>query len=43
MMRNKIIHGYFSVDFEEVWLTVKEDIPKIKPLIKKVLDDLKKK
>lgn len=42
-MRNKIIHGYFSVDFEEVWLTVKEDIPKIKPLIKKVLDDLKKK
>ncbi|MGB9842726.1 MAG: DUF86 domain-containing protein [Caldisericia bacterium] len=41
-MRDKIIHGYFSIDFEEVWLTVKEDIPKIKPLIKKVLDDLKK-
>lgn len=41
-MRDKIVHGYFSVDFEEVWLTVKEDIPKIKPLIKKILEDLEK-
>ena len=28
------------VDFEEVWLVVKEEIPKLKPLIKKVLEDL---
>ena len=39
-MRDKIIHSYFSVDFEEVWLTVKEDIPKLKPLIKIILEDL---
>jgi len=38
-MRDKIIHAYFTVDFEEVWLTVKEDIPRIKPLIEKVLSD----
>ncbi len=41
-MRDKIIHGYFIVDSEEVWLAVKEDIPKLKPLIKKVLEDLEK-
>ena len=39
-MRDKIIHSYFSVDFEEVWLTVKEDISKLKPLIKIILEDL---
>lgn len=41
-MRDKVIHAYFIVDFEEVWLTVKEDIPKLKPLLKKVLEDLEK-
>lgn len=41
-MRDKIIHGYFTVDFEEVWLVVKEEIPKLKPLIKDVLKDFRK-
>jgi len=41
-MRDKIIHGYFMVDFEEVWLVVKEEIPKLKPMIMKVLKDLVK-
>ncbi|MCL0077704.1 DUF86 domain-containing protein [Peptococcaceae bacterium] len=41
-MRDKIIHGYFIVDFENVWLVVKEEIPKLKPLIKKILEDLEK-
>jgi len=40
--RDKIIHGYFVVDFKEVWLVVKEDIPKLKPLIIKVLKDIEK-
>ena len=26
-MRNQLVHGYFQVDFEEVWKTVQEDIP----------------
>lgn len=42
-MRDKVIHGYFVVDFENVWLVAKEEIPRLKPLIKKVLDDLGKK
>jgi uncharacterized protein with HEPN domain len=39
-MRDKIIHGYFIVDFETVWLVVKEEIPKLKPMISRVLEDL---
>lgn len=40
-MRDKVIHFYFGVNLERVWLVVKEDIPQIKPHITKVLGDLK--
>lgn len=40
-MRDKVIHFYFGVNLESVWETVKEDIPKIKPLFKKVFEELK--
>ena len=26
-MRNRLIHGYYDVDFNQVWLTVTEDLP----------------
>lgn len=42
-MRDKLIHFYFGVNLERVWDTVKYDIPKIKPLIKDVYNDLKEK
>lgn len=38
-MRDKVIHSYFVVDLELVWLVVKEDIPKIKPLIEKIIKE----
>jgi uncharacterized protein with HEPN domain len=38
-MRDKVIHSYFTVDYETVWLTVKEDLPKLKPKIKKILNN----
>lgn len=41
-MRDKVIHFYFGVSLERVWLVVKENIPQLKPYIKKVLDDLQK-
>ena len=41
-MRDKIIHGYFTVDFETVWLVVREEIPRLKPMITKVSEDLEK-
>ena len=40
-MRVRLIHEYFGVDLEIVWKTIKEDLPEIKPLIKKVADALK--
>ena len=37
-MRDKLIHDYFGVDVETVWMTVTEKIPEINPLIKKLLE-----
>jgi uncharacterized protein with HEPN domain len=38
-MRDKLIHSYFGVDCEAVWLSAKERIPAIKPFIEEVLRD----
>jgi uncharacterized protein with HEPN domain len=37
-MRDILIHDYFGVDMETVWLTVTETIPVVKPLIQKMLE-----
>ncbi len=37
-MRNKIAHEYFDVDESIVWITCKEDLPKLRPLLIKILD-----
>lgn len=39
-MRDKMIHEYFGVDVEILWKTIKEDIPPLESLIRKVLEDL---
>jgi uncharacterized protein with HEPN domain len=41
-MRDKVIHIYFGVKMDQVWLSVKEDIPRLKPQIRQVLEDLAK-
>lgn len=38
-MRDRLVHGYFTVDLEIVWLTVIDEFPQILPLIKKALAD----
>ncbi len=35
-MRDKMIHGYFGIDNEILWKTIKDDIPHILPLIENV-------
>jgi uncharacterized protein with HEPN domain len=40
-MRDKCIHDYFGVDHETMWYVVKDDIPKIRPLILALLDDMR--
>jgi len=36
-MRDKLIHFYFGVDYEIVWKVVKEELPKLKPKIERIL------
>lgn len=36
-MRHRMIHDYFEVDYEIVWLTVKADLPKLGALIRAAL------
>jgi len=36
-MRNHLIHVYFDVDYETVWKTVKNDIPMLMDMVKRLL------
>ena len=38
--RDKLIHGYFVVDYEIVWKVVKERLPIIKPKLEKLLKEI---
>lgn len=37
-MRNRLIHGYASVDLDEVWATVQNDLPGLTDKLRAVLD-----
>ncbi len=39
-MRDKLIHEYFGVKPRVVWKTIKQDLPKIKPYLQFILNDL---
>jgi len=41
-MRDKLIHEYFGVDLEIVWETIKQDLPKLKPLVERLKKELDK-
>ena len=36
-MRNAVSHGYFKVDFNLVWHTLKEDLPELEKRIRAIL------
>jgi uncharacterized protein with HEPN domain len=38
--RDKLIHGYFGVDIDKVWLMATDDIPSFKTEVTKILNDL---
>ncbi|MEM3932671.1 MAG: DUF86 domain-containing protein [Thermoplasmata archaeon] len=38
--KDKLVHFYFGIRYELVWHTVKNRIPKIKPLIQRILKTL---
>jgi uncharacterized protein with HEPN domain len=39
-MRDKLIHDYFGVDLEKVWMTVIEDLPALEREVSKILAQL---
>ena len=40
-MRNILIHEYFRVDLDAVWVTIQENLPELKQQIESILTDLK--
>lgn len=40
LMRNRVSHGYFSVDFEIIWQTIQKDLPELEIEIKKMYKNL---
>jgi len=38
-MRNVLVHDYDWVDAEEVWKTIKADLPKLKKEVEKILKE----
>ena len=39
-MRDKLIHEYFGVKPRVVWKTITQDLPKVKPYLRDILDAL---
>jgi len=40
-MRDKLIHGYFGVQLDVVWKTIKERLPTVLPLVEEALTKMK--
>jgi uncharacterized protein with HEPN domain len=40
-MRNLLVHHYFGIDIEAVWIVVERDIPELKQKIQIIMSDLK--
>ena len=38
-IRDKLIHDYFGVNIEVVWNTVKQDLPSLRPQIKRIIEE----
>jgi len=41
-MRDKLIHNYFGVNVEEVWIVAKQDLPELKAKIQKILAEVER-
>ena len=39
-MRNKLVHDYFGVDIDTVWVTVTEDLPPLEEKVRTILEAL---
>lgn len=41
-MRDVLIHGYFGVNLERVWMVIERDLPDLKRKISRILEDMNK-
>jgi uncharacterized protein with HEPN domain len=41
-MRDKLIHGYFGMDYETIWKAAKEDVPSLKKVVRRMLKEQEK-
>ena len=39
-MRDKLIHGYFGVDIDKVWLTAIQDLPTLRDEVRRIIAEL---
>ena len=39
-MRDRLIHGYFTIDVKRVWQTIKRDLPPLQRSMSKILDEI---
>ncbi len=39
-MRNRVSHGYFTVDLELVWKTLEKDIPELQKQVQKIYNQI---
>lgn len=39
-MRDRLIHFYFGIKFELVWATIQDVIPRVKPLVQKIITEI---
>ena len=41
-LRNRLIHGYFNVNLDIVWDTLRQDLPPLVEQLSRLLDDLER-
>ena len=39
-MRHLMVHGYYHIQDEEVWIAIENDLPPLKEQIKRIMDNL---
>ena len=38
-MRDRLIHGYFGIDYQLIWDAIQLELPELKPRLKKILSE----
>jgi uncharacterized protein with HEPN domain len=39
-MRNVLVHGYFDIDADIVWVAARRDVPALRPALLRLLQEL---